>query len=62
MRVCTSCSFTLSEAIALPINVERATQKPTLNMIYSYTTLQAPCSDTIHIHKASTVASFLTLI
>ena len=46
----------LSEALALPIEVERATQKPTQNMVL-------PNLANYHIqHWASTVASSLTSI
>ena len=47
----------------LPIGEERTTQKPHAEYdIQCHTTLQALYSDTIHIHKASTIASFLTPI
>ena len=59
----TCCSFTHSEAFALPTTEERATQKPHAEYdIRRYTTHQVPYSDTIHIHKASTVATFLTVV
>ena len=48
-----------SEALALPIEVERATQKPTPKYAYRIT-VSAAMSD-LHIpHRASTVASSLT--
>ena len=50
-----------SEALALPIEVERATQKPTPNMLYCITAHTAMTN--IHIpHRTSTVASSLTSI
>ena len=49
------------EALALPIKVERATQKPTPNMLQCYAVHTTMAN--IHIpHRTSTVASFLTLI
>jgi len=49
------------KALALPIDVERATQKPTLNMLIASPLSTATAK--IHIpHRTSTVASFLTTI
>ena len=50
-----------SEALALPIEVERATQKPTPNML-QYLAVHTTMAN-IHIpHRTSTVASSLALI
>ncbi len=49
------------EALALPIKVERATQKPTPNMLQCHAVHKTMAN--IHIpHRTSTVASSLTLI
>ncbi|MDE6339744.1 MAG: hypothetical protein K2K97_08170 [Muribaculaceae bacterium] len=52
----------LYKALALPINVERATQSLTQYMIYQWHYHHDNTTGVYHTRKASIVASFLTLI